>query len=341
MVVVASWFTHLARDWHDECGQFHRRLAQRFRVIRYDLPGMGLSDRHHWDFSLDAQVDALARVVDAAGERRVALLACGPGTAAAISYAVRFPSRVTRMIVVGGAPRVIADDGYPDGMERRRLEALAELAGADWPLAAQTLAFLLGRGAEHEAVDRFGSAIQAATSGRVAVDYLRCLMAIDVRDLVARLTVPTLVVHYRDDHVISVNNAYRLAEAIKGSELRLLEGAAHLPWYGAALEVIRLVGDVAGRRTVPLTDRELEIMEAVAAGMSNQDIADHLGISVHTVARHLANVYVKLDVTNRMAAVAELRALQAGAASSSPNGGVFPRSNGVGVELLGRSAATS
>lgn len=54
----------------------------------------------------------------------------------------------------------------------------------------------------------------------------------------------------------------------------------------------------------PLTPREVEILALVAAGMQNQDIADHLVISLATVKRHIANAYGKLSVTHRTAAVA-------------------------------------
>ena len=58
-----------------------------------------------------------------------------------------------------------------------------------------------------------------------------------------------------------------------------------------------------------LTARELEIIGLVAAGMRNQEIADHLVLSVATVKRHIANVYGKLDVTHRVEAVARAKAL--------------------------------
>jgi LuxR family maltose regulon positive regulatory protein len=62
----------------------------------------------------------------------------------------------------------------------------------------------------------------------------------------------------------------------------------------------------------PLTAREIEILRLIAAGMQNQEIADHLVISLATVKRHIANVYGKLGAGHRTAAVAratELRLL--------------------------------
>ena len=51
-----------------------------------------------------------------------------------------------------------------------------------------------------------------------------------------------------------------------------------------------------------LTTRELEVLRLVAAGKSNRDIASALVISEHTVARHVQNIFGKLDVSSRTAA---------------------------------------
>jgi DNA-binding CsgD family transcriptional regulator len=53
-----------------------------------------------------------------------------------------------------------------------------------------------------------------------------------------------------------------------------------------------------------LTKRELDIIRRIAVGASNREVAKQLSISEKTVSRHLANVYAKLDVSSRTAAVA-------------------------------------
>jgi LuxR family maltose regulon positive regulatory protein len=59
----------------------------------------------------------------------------------------------------------------------------------------------------------------------------------------------------------------------------------------------------------PLTEREEEILELLAQGKSNQEIADALVLAVGTVKKHLNNVYGKLNVHSRTAAVARARDL--------------------------------
>ena len=60
----------------------------------------------------------------------------------------------------------------------------------------------------------------------------------------------------------------------------------------------------AGRRSGGLTRRELQVLRLVAAGKTNLAIADELVISQRTVARHLSNIFTKLELTSRSAVTA-------------------------------------
>jgi len=76
----------------------------------------------------------------------------------------------------------------------------------------------------------------------------------------------------------------------------------------AVRDAERLVNELGGRRTAAkragLTRREVEVLTLVADGLSNKEVADRLFVSEHTVHRHLSNVYTRLGVTSRAAAVA-------------------------------------
>jgi DNA-binding NarL/FixJ family response regulator len=81
--------------------------------------------------------------------------------------------------------------------------------------------------------------------------------------------------------------------------------------HEAALATFEDLGapmDVAGVRAAahptPLTGRQCEVIRLVAAGRTNREIATSLAISEHTVARHLQNIFVKLDLGSRAAATA-------------------------------------
>jgi DNA-binding NarL/FixJ family response regulator len=70
----------------------------------------------------------------------------------------------------------------------------------------------------------------------------------------------------------------------------------------AEREIARLLGSSANPGG--LSEREVEVLRLVAAGRSNAEIADELVLSEKTVARHLSNIYTKLDVGSRTAAAA-------------------------------------
>jgi DNA-binding NarL/FixJ family response regulator len=65
------------------------------------------------------------------------------------------------------------------------------------------------------------------------------------------------------------------------------------------------------RHPAGLTTRELEVLELAGVGLTNKAIADRLGLSWHTIARHLANARSKLGATNRSAAAVQLEQLRA------------------------------
>jgi len=76
---------------------------------------------------------------------------------------------------------------------------------------------------------------------------------------------------------------------------------------GASVDLARvdaLLPQEARKGDGPLTDRELEVLRLVASGITNRSIADKLHISEKTVARHLSNIFMKLDLNSRTAAAA-------------------------------------
>jgi DNA-binding NarL/FixJ family response regulator len=74
---------------------------------------------------------------------------------------------------------------------------------------------------------------------------------------------------------------------------------------GAAVELSRLrTGTAQAGPAAALTARERQVLGLVAAGHTNRQIASQLGISDHTVARHLSNIFTKIGVSSRTAATA-------------------------------------
>ncbi len=97
----------------------------------------------------------------------------------------------------------------------------------------------------------------------------------------------------------------------------LFQAKAHRIYSEYASELLSTLGGVPGTELPPaqlliepLTPRELEVLELIEAGCSNQDIADRLVISIPTVKRHISNIYAKLGVESRTQAVSLGRELR-------------------------------
>jgi DNA-binding NarL/FixJ family response regulator len=76
---------------------------------------------------------------------------------------------------------------------------------------------------------------------------------------------------------------------------------------GALVDLSRveaLIAKNASQRAGPLTDREVQVLRLIASGMTNRGIAGKLKISEKTVARHVSNIFTKLDLSSRSAATA-------------------------------------
>jgi LuxR family maltose regulon positive regulatory protein len=86
-------------------------------------------------------------------------------------------------------------------------------------------------------------------------------------------------------------------------------GRAETPGSSAALRPAALAAGQVKGLVEPLSPRELEVLRLVAAGLTNQEIADTLVIAVSTVKSHTNSIYGKLGVSNRTQAVAQAQAL--------------------------------
>ena len=103
LVRAAHWITHVEYEWQNPLRvPLLHFLADHFHLIRYDSRGTGLSDWDVADVSFEALEQDLETVVDALGLRSYALLGISQGAALSIVHAIRYPRRVSKMVLLGG-----------------------------------------------------------------------------------------------------------------------------------------------------------------------------------------------------------------------------------------------
>jgi DNA-binding NarL/FixJ family response regulator len=139
------------------------------------------------------------------------------------------------------------------------------------------------------------------------MDGLTAITELARQGITARVLV--LTTYDTDSYVLPAIEAgatgYLLKDAPRAELLRAVRAAAQGQAVLSPSVATRLMSRVREPETKPLSRRELEILRLVAAGTTNRDAAAKLLISEATVKTHLLNIYAKLGVSDRAAAVAE------------------------------------
>jgi len=296
-VCDSGWITHLGGQLElYSFGSFIERLAERFTVIRYDKPGCGLSDRDAIDLSFDGQVAAALAVADVVGAGRFGLFGASQGGQLAAAIAARHPDRVEALVLYG----VCASGRDLAPAEVR--DSVVALVRAHWGLGLKALAGAFVTDPTAEDVAAFTRFQQASASGAVAAGLLEVYYDTDIRALLPAIRARTAVLHREADKGTRFELGREVAALIPGATLIPLPGASHLFYHGDWPAVLEAVLGFLGEPASPgprLTDRELEVAELIAGGLTNQAIARRLSVAPRTAEAHVENIRRKLQVRSR------------------------------------------
>lgn len=328
VVKVGNWLTHLEFELTSPVwGHLVETLSREHSVLRYDQRGTGLSDWDVDDISFEAMVDDLETVVDAAGMDRFALLGISQGCPVGIAYAVRHPERVSHLVLHGGYAR--GRRHRQDGTAALELaDTMAKLVELGWgkddPSFRQLFTSQFLPDADAAQQRWFNELQQVSASPRNAARTVRTLYEIDVTALLPQVSCPTLVLHATHDLSVPFAEGRLLAGAIAQARFVPLDTRHHLmlpddpAWARWTEEVQQFLGMRSALAPHPrfdaLTPRERELVELIAQGRDNAQIAAVLGLSDKTVRNHITSIFAKLEVENRPQAIVLARTAGFGAA---------------------------
>jgi pimeloyl-ACP methyl ester carboxylesterase/DNA-binding CsgD family transcriptional regulator len=317
LVRTATWLTHLEFDWESPVWRhWLEGMADGHTVLRYDERGCGLSDRHVEDVSLEARVSDLEAVIDAAGTDRIALLGISQGGPLAVAFAARHPERVSRLVLYAthARGRLMRDPSASDREQAQLMDSLIRMGwGHGLPAFRRLFTTLFMPDATPEQMEWFDELQRVTADPETAARIRRARNYDDVTEEATRVACPTLVIHPRDDALVPFAEGRLLATLIPGARFVALESRNHilladeLAWAEFRTEVRNFLSPV--EPPVPadlpeLSNRELEVLALVAEGLSNEEVAARLYLSVRTVERHLSNIYAKLRVSGKAARAA-------------------------------------
>ena len=317
VIKAATWLSHLEHDWESPVWRHVlQSYSSRHHLLRYDERGCGLSDWEVADLSFDSWVRDLECVADAAGAERFALLGVSQGASIAIAYAVRHPERVTHLVLQGGYARgrLVRSNTREEAEEAEMMCRLAELGwGRSDPSFRQFFTTQFIPGGTPEQVAWFNELERVSTSPANAARFMREFNTIDVTALLPRVRCPALVLHSRDDARVPFEEGRLLATAIPGASLVGIDSRNHLllgnePGWLRAREAIEAFLPAAGAAPgegplAALTPRMRELLELMAQGRDNTQIAAVMGLSEKTVRNQVSMLFDRLGVESRAMAI--------------------------------------
>ena len=327
LIKVANWLTHLEFDWDSPVWRhWLTAFSSRHTYVRYDERGCGLSDWSVPNISLDGWVRDLETVVDRLGLERFPLLGLSRGSAVAVAYAARHPERVSALVVCGGFARGRYHRGTRGQEEEGEL--YIELIRVGWgqenPAFRQVYTTLFIPKGTPEQMRWLNDLQRICTSPELAATMQRVSFELEVSDMARQVKAPTLVLHVEHDAIVPFEEGRRLAALIPNARFVPLPGENHImledepAWHRFLAETHSFLEaqeaqESAASSASPanvfpdLTSREGEVLELIAEGLNNADIAALLVLSPKTVRNHITVIFSKLEVETRAQAIVRAR----------------------------------
>ena len=259
LVYTSGLFSNVDLMWEQPAwAHILGRLASFSRLIAFDMRGVGLSDRGPEPPTIELQRDDIAAVMDAAGSEKAIVFGCARASAMALLFAATHPQRTSGLILYAPVAKTVSTPDFPHGKSPEEQQEFFQRfvhdmgTGSNVELQSPSIA-------HHDGFVRWWGRFERSVASPSAFEELgRILAAIDVRQVLPAIHVPTLVIQRKGDRVVLERQARYVADQIEGARLVVLPGDDHIVFAGDGDAIVDEVeAFVTGARPAPRVDRVL------------------------------------------------------------------------------------
>lgn len=210
-------------------------LSARFRVIRFDLPGFGLTGPDPTgDYTDERTMQILAALMDQLGLEQASLIGNSLGGRLAWTFAAQHPQRVARLVLV--SPDGFASPGFTYGEPPEvpmMMQALPYVAPRSMLRANLAAAYADPDTMTEEMLTRYRDLLLAPGVRQAILDRTEQTILRDPVPLLAQITAPTLLLWGEEDGMIPVSNSEDYLQHMPDARVVRLPGLGHLPFEEA------------------------------------------------------------------------------------------------------------
>ena len=317
LVRAGTWMSNVELDWRIAIlGPLFRELSAHYTLYRYDPRGYGLSESGGAEVSLGTMVADLEAVVAEAKLGRFALWgATSAGSVTAIAFAARHPEQVSHLVLSGPVARGRL---RRSGEEKEAFLAFVKLVELGWgegnPAFRQLQTMQMFPGATPAQLAELSELFRLAAPPRHAARMVMATGEADVSALLAHIACPTLVLHCRRALLMPIEEARLIASSVPNARFVSLDSENYMPIegepaFGRMIDELRAFLPRELERSPPdaalvaLTRREREVLELLARGLDNREIAAELAVSEKTIRNTVSHIFDKLSLRSRAQAV--------------------------------------
>jgi pimeloyl-ACP methyl ester carboxylesterase len=277
VVFVPGWVSHVEHAWEEPSyAPFLERLAGFSRLILLDRRGTGLSDPVDRLPTLEERMDDLRAVMDAAGSARAFVFGISESGPMVALFAATHPERTAGLVLCNTFARGMRSDEDPEApWTQQSRQAIESAIESGWGTGVTARIFAPSRAGDPDFVRSWGRFERRAVGKGAMRKIVAMAIDTDVRDVLASIRVPTLVLHRSGDRPVPIAAGRRLAEAIPGARFVEVPGTDHFPWVGDTEAILGEVEHfVTGARGLAEPDRVLATVLFVDIVDSTRRVAE-------------------------------------------------------------------
>ena len=229
------WMNHIEYEWSNLVwGPFLNTFAQQNRLVRFDQRANGMSDPEPERIEHDAMLEDMEAVAEAAQLERCALFGMSQGASVAVRYAMKYPERVSALVIFGGYMRGRLNRGDPeqDVLAETGSMMIRQGWGSSSPVYRNFFTSTFIPGAAPEIAEGWDELQRLSTTPQSAAAIYDMNNWIDTVEAARKVRVPTLVLHIKGDQIVPIDEGRLTARLIPDAQFIELPGNHHVALEG-------------------------------------------------------------------------------------------------------------